>query len=134
MTPLFIVFYRLRVAGAGLAVGPGGGSWDLGPGREWDVFCRDVFADAQPRDHVAAAAVSDFDSGAAGYGAGYYGYTRWRGARFWIVLLATYDLVFTTVCLLLFETCSMRSERMGSGDRLSSTRLLSRYTPEDFDD
>src|SRR3982075_3100937 len=25
-------------------------------------------------------------------------------ARFWIVLLATYDLVFTTVCLLLFET------------------------------
>jgi heme exporter protein B len=27
-----------------------------------------------------------------------------EGARFWIVLLATYDLVFTTVCLLLFET------------------------------
>ena len=25
-------------------------------------------------------------------------------ARFWIVLLATYDLVFTTGCLLLFET------------------------------
>jgi heme exporter protein B len=27
-----------------------------------------------------------------------------NGARFWIVLLVTYDLVFTTVCLLLFET------------------------------
>jgi heme exporter protein B len=27
-----------------------------------------------------------------------------EGARFWIVLLGTYDLVFTTVCLLLFET------------------------------
>jgi heme exporter protein B len=27
-----------------------------------------------------------------------------EGARFWIVLLATYDLIFTTVCLLLFET------------------------------
>jgi heme exporter protein B len=27
-----------------------------------------------------------------------------EGARFWIVLLVTYDLVFTTVCLLLFET------------------------------
>jgi heme exporter protein B len=27
-----------------------------------------------------------------------------EGGRFWIVLLVTYDLVFTTVCLLLFET------------------------------
>jgi heme exporter protein B len=27
-----------------------------------------------------------------------------NSARFWIVLLVTYDLVFTTVCLLLFET------------------------------
>ena len=27
-----------------------------------------------------------------------------EGARFWIVLLVTYDLVFTTSCLLLFET------------------------------
>ena len=27
-----------------------------------------------------------------------------EGARFWMVLLATYDVVFTTVCLLLFET------------------------------
>jgi heme exporter protein B len=27
-----------------------------------------------------------------------------EGARFWIVLLVTYDVVFTTVCLLLFET------------------------------
>jgi heme exporter protein B len=26
-----------------------------------------------------------------------------NSARFWIVLLVTYDLVFTTVCLLLFE-------------------------------
>jgi heme exporter protein B len=26
-----------------------------------------------------------------------------EGARFWIVLLVTYDLVFTTGCLLLFE-------------------------------
>jgi heme exporter protein B len=25
-------------------------------------------------------------------------------AKFWIVLLAVYDLVFTTVCLTLFET------------------------------
>jgi len=25
-------------------------------------------------------------------------------ARFWIVLLASYDVVFTTSCLLLFET------------------------------
>jgi heme exporter protein B len=25
-------------------------------------------------------------------------------ARFWIVLLVSYDLVFTTSCLLLFET------------------------------
>ena len=27
-----------------------------------------------------------------------------EGARFWVVLLGTYDLIFTTVCLLLFET------------------------------
>jgi len=27
-----------------------------------------------------------------------------NSARFWIVLLVTYDLVFTTMCLLLFET------------------------------
>jgi hypothetical protein len=27
-----------------------------------------------------------------------------EGARFWMTLLMTYDLVFTTVCLLLFET------------------------------
>ena len=30
--------------------------------------------------------------------------TAETSARFWIVLLVTYDLVFTTVCLLLFET------------------------------
>jgi len=27
-----------------------------------------------------------------------------NSAKFWIVLLAVYDVVFTTVCLLLFET------------------------------
>src|SRR3984957_19338497 len=39
-------------------------------GGEWNIFCCDVAANAKPRDHAAAAAVSDFDSGGSGDGCG----------------------------------------------------------------
>ena len=82
MTPLFVVFYRLRSLGSGVATGAGGGAGDVGIGGERNLFCGDVVADAQPRDHAAAASVPDFDSGAARHGAGHYGYTQWRRRAF----------------------------------------------------
>ena len=105
MAPLFMIFYNLRVAGSGVAVDSGGDSGNVGAGGERNVFCGDVVAHAQPRDYVAAAVVPHLDSSRA--------WRWWRhdiiltgdgSARFWIVLLLTYDVVFTTACLALFET------------------------------
>ena len=69
MAPLFIVFYNLR------SLGP---SWDMGAGGEWNFFRGHLAADAQPRDHVASAVVSNFDPGRAIDGRGYANHFGWR--------------------------------------------------------
>jgi heme exporter protein B len=104
MTPLFIVFYRLR------SIGP---VWQLllvAVVGTWALVVNGTFFAAMslrtrsreimlplllfpisiPALIAMVQATSSILSG--------------EGARFWIVLLVTYDLVFTTVCLLLFET------------------------------
>jgi hypothetical protein len=68
MTPLFIMFYKLR------ALGP---AWQLLPIAAlgtWALVVNGTFFAAmslrtsQPRDHVAAAFVSDLDSRVIGHG------------------------------------------------------------------
>ena len=105
MTPLFIIFYNLR------ALGP---AWQLIPIAllgTWALVVNGTFFAAislRTRSRgidVAVAAVSYFHSGFAGNGCGYHRHSHWRKFRdFWIVLLLTYDVVFTTACLALFET------------------------------
>ncbi len=105
MTPLFVMFYNLRVLGPAWQLIPVAYSGNLGAGGEWNIFRGDVAAHAQPRDHAAAAAVSDFDSCGARHGGGTTSIlTGEDSAHFYIVLLLTYDVVFTTACLALFET------------------------------
>jgi heme exporter protein B len=105
MTPLFIVFYSLR------ALGPG---WQLIPVAAlgtWALVVNGTFFAAMsirtrsreimlplllfPISIPALLAMVEATSSIL---------TGENSARFWIVLLAVYDVVFTTVCLLLFET------------------------------
>ena len=87
-----------------MAVDSGRSAGNLGAGGERNFFCGDVAANAQPRNHAAAAVVSDLHPGRASDGRGHAVILTGEGAaRFWIVLLPTYDLVFTTACLALFE-------------------------------
>ena len=105
MTPLFIVFYKLR------ALGPG---WELLPIAllgTWALVVNGTFFAAislRTRSReimlplllfpISIPAVQSMVEATriilAGDGS----------ARFWIVLLLTYDMVFTTACLALFET------------------------------
>jgi heme exporter protein B len=104
MTPLFIIFYRLR------SLGP---IWQLGLVAvlgTWALVVNGTFFAAMslrtrsreimlplllfPISIPALLAMVQATSAVL----------VGEGARFWIVLLVTYDLVFTTVCLLLFET------------------------------
>ena len=105
MTPLFIVFYSLR------ALGPG---WQLIPVAAlgtWALVLNGTFFAAMsirtrsreimlplllfPISIPALLAMVEATSSIL---------TGENSAKFWIVLLAVYDVVFTTVCLLLFET------------------------------
>ena len=105
MTPLFIVFYTLR------ALGPG---WQLIPVAAlgtWALVVNGTFFAAMsirtrsreimlplllfPISIPALLAMVEATSSIL---------TGEASARFWIVLLAVYDLVFTTVSLLLFES------------------------------
>ena len=58
----------LSIAAFGIMVATrtGGGSWDMGFGREWDVFCGDVATNSQPRDHASAPIIPNFDTSAPG--------------------------------------------------------------------
>jgi len=104
MTPLFIVFYTLR------ALGPG---WQLIPVAAlgtWALVVNGTFFAAMsirtrsreimlplllfPISIPALLAMVEATSSIL---------TGEASAKFWIVLLAVYDLVFTTVSLLLFE-------------------------------
>ena len=104
MTPLFIVFYRLR------ALGP---VWQLllvAVLGTWALVVNGTFFAAmslRTRSREIMLPLLLFPISIPAILAMVQATTailNGEGARFWIVLLATYDLVFTTVCLLLFET------------------------------
>jgi heme exporter protein B len=105
MTPLFIVFYSLR------ALGP---AWQLFPVAllgTWALVVNGTFFAAMsirtrsreimlplllfPISIPALLAMVEATSSIL---------TGESSAKFWIVLLAVYDVLFTTVCILLFET------------------------------
>ena len=104
MTPLFIMFYRLRSLGPAwqLLLVAVLGTWALVVNGTFFAAMslrtrsREImlplllFPISIPALLAMVQATTSILSG--------------EGARFWIVLLVTYDLVFTTVCLLLFET------------------------------
>ena len=104
MTPLFIAFYRLR------ALGP---TWQLllvAMLGTWALVVNGTFFAAmslRTRSREIMLPLLLFPISIPALLAMVQATTailNGEGARFWIVLLATYDLVFTTVCLLLFET------------------------------
>ena len=95
-TPLFIAFYKLR------AVGP---AWQLFPVAAlgtWALVVNGTFFAAvsirtRSREISIPAIIAMVSATTAILTAEY-------SARFWIVLLLTYDVIFTVACLLLFET------------------------------
>ena len=104
MTPLFIAFYRLRSLGPTwqLVVVAALGTWAL-------VVNGTFFAamSIRTRSREIMLPLLLFPISIPAILAMVQSTTsilNGEGARFWIVLLVTYDLVFTTSCLLLFET------------------------------
>jgi len=105
MTPLFIVFYSLR------ALGPG---WQLIPVATlgtWALVVNGTFFAAmsiRTRSREIMLPLLLFPISIPALLAMVEATTSIligeNPAKFWIVLLAVYDVVFTTVCLLLFET------------------------------
>jgi heme exporter protein B len=105
MTPLFIAFYRLRALGA---------AWQLIPVAAfgtWALVVNGTFFAAmslrtRSREIMLPLLLFPISIPAllAMVQATTAVLTAESNPRFWIVLLGTYDLVFTTVCLLLFET------------------------------
>jgi heme exporter protein B len=104
MAPLFVIFYQLRALGPAwlLFVVAILGTWAL-------VVNGTFFAAMSLRTRsreimlplllfpISIPAILGMVQATAAILTG-------EGARFWIMLLVTYDLVFTTCCLLLFET------------------------------
>jgi heme exporter protein B len=104
MTPLFVVFYRLRSLGPvwQLALVAALGTWAL-------VVNGTFFAamSLRTRSREIMLPLLLFPISIPALLAMVQATTailNGEGARFWMALLASYDLVFTTVCLLLFET------------------------------
>src|SRR5207245_69466 len=105
MTPLFIMFYKLR------ALGP---AWQLIPVAvlgTWALVVNGTFFAAmslrtRSREIMLPLLLFPISIPAllAMVNATTAILTGELSARFWIVLLASYDVVFTTGCLLLFET------------------------------
>ena len=105
MTPLFIMFYKLRALGPGWQLIPVAllGTWAL-------VVNGTFFAAISLRTRsreimlplllfpISIPAILAMVSATTAILVGE------SSARFWIVLLATYDVVFTIACLFLFET------------------------------
>jgi len=105
MTPLFIMFYQLRALGPAWQLIPVGalGTWAL-------VVNGTFFAAMSLRTRsreimlplllfpISIPALLAMVSGTTAI------LTGELSARFWIILLASYDVVFTIACLLLFES------------------------------
>ena len=104
MTPLFIMFYRLRSIGPWwlLALVAALGTWALVVNGTFFAAMslrtrsREIMLPLLLFPISLPAILAMVESTTA--------ILNGEGAHFWIVLLATYDLVFTTSCLLLFET------------------------------
>jgi heme exporter protein B len=105
MTPLFIMFYKLR------ALGP---AWELVPIAAlgtWALVVNGTFFAAmsirtRAREIMLPLLLFPLSIPAllAMVSATTSILTGEESARFWIALLVAYDVVFTTACLLLFET------------------------------
>ena len=105
MTPLFVVFYSLRALGPAWQLVPVGllGTWALVVNGTFFAAMsirtrsREIMLPLLlfPISIPALLAMVEATSAIL---------TGESSARFWIVLLSVYDVVFTTVCLLLFET------------------------------
>ena len=105
MTPLFIVFYNLR------ALGP---AWQLIPLAifgTWALVVNGTFFAAmslRTRNHEIMLPLLLFPISIPALMAMVQATTAIltgeASARFWLLLLLTYDVVFTTACLALFET------------------------------
>jgi heme exporter protein B len=105
MTPLFIVFYKLRAVGSAWQLilvallgtwalvvnGTFFGAMSLRTRNREIMLPLLLFPISIPAVLAMVTATTDILTGDS-------------PAKFWIVLLAAYDLVFTTACLLLFET------------------------------
>jgi heme exporter protein B len=105
MTPMFIAFYRLR------AIGP---AWELLPIAilgTWALVVNGTFFAAislRTRSREVMLPLLLFPISVPALlgmvNATTAVLTGEESARFWIVLLVAYDVVFTIACLLLFET------------------------------
>jgi heme exporter protein B len=105
MAPLFIVFYNLRAIGPGWQLIPIGvlGTWALVVN---GTFFAAVSIRTRSREIMLPLLLFPISIPAvqAMVEATRIILTGDGSARFWIVLLLTYDVVFTTACLGLFET------------------------------
>ncbi len=90
---------------AGLAVGGGRVAGNVGAGGEWHVFRGAVDPHPQPGNHAAADSLPHFDSALLAMVDSTTTILTGDGTPdFWLKMLVVYDVVFTLVCLLLFET------------------------------
>ena len=104
MTPLFIAFYKLRALGPAweLVVVAMLGTWALVVN---GTFFAAMSLRTRSREIMLPLLLFPISIPAIlGMVQATTSILTGEGARFWIVLLVTYDLVFTTSCLLLFET------------------------------
>ena len=104
MTPLFIMFYQLRSLGPAweLLVVAALGTWALVVN---GTFFAAMSIRTRSREIMLPLLLFPISIPAIlGMVQATNAILTGEGARFWIVLLVTYDLVFTTACLLLFET------------------------------
>jgi heme exporter protein B len=104
MTPLFVMFYQLRSLGPAwqLALVAIFGTWALVVN---GTFFAAMSIRTRSREIMLPLLLFPVSIPAIiGMVQATNSILTGEGARFWIVLLVTYDLVFTTSCLLLFET------------------------------
>jgi heme exporter protein B len=105
MTPLFIIFYQLRALGPAwqLLLVAALGTWALVVN---GTFFAAMSLRTRSREIMLPLLLFPISIPAllAMVQATTNILTAENSARFWIVLLVTYDLVFTTACLILFET------------------------------
>jgi heme exporter protein B len=105
MTPLFVMFYKLRVLGAAWQLLPIAalGTWALVVN---GTFFAAISIRTRAREIMLPLLLFPLSIPAllAMVNSTTAVLTGEESARFWIALLVAYDVVFTTVCLLLFET------------------------------